>query len=306
MRKIIYNSIIAVFFLGIITTNAQKFEQDYTREISVKKNTNVTLIANYADIEIIEWKKNKIKVDAVLTVNGLVDEVTAKGYLSSWLIGLTHEGDRVKIISKVRSYDFDILDDVDLEMPEISLESLGVLDSVNFSFPEINFNEIYNDSTFNKIFTHDFNFKIDSLSNNFNKNITNQQKYFEEWQKANVDNLVKLREKALEIALKNKELHKERIKIHQKKIEKHQEKAQKHREKRLELLAKINENRNEWHSKSTKKRKEQHLKRLERRKEINEILKNRKETRVRTKLVIYVPKGTNFNMNVNYSKISTN
>lgn len=36
------------------------------------------------------------------------------------------------------------------------------------------------------------------------------------------------------------------------------------------------------------------------------ILKNRKGVKVRTKLTIRVPKGTNFDMNVNYSKIRTN
>ncbi len=308
MRKVIYNLVIAFIFIGTITINAQKFEQDYSKEIMVKKGTEVTLIADYADIEIIEWKKNKIKVDAVLTVES-VSKDNAKKYLNFWKIDVRQNNNEVKIISKTKQdYDFHWSSDSEfephfIEMPEISLESLGILDTMNFSFPEINFQEIFKDSTFNQVFSYNFNFVTDSLNEGFNhfdfEKLKKNQNYLQEWQEANKDNFIKLREKALELALRNKDVHEKRMKIHERRMEIHresmeryEEKRQKQNEKRLERLEEVNKRRLKYSKKRQNK--------------IKEILKNRKKPKIRTKLIIRVPKGTAINMNVNYSKIKTN
>ena len=320
MNKISYKLVTIVFF-AINTLYAQSFQEKYSSEMSFKKGGEVTLYADYADIEIKEWNKNKIKVDAVMKVEGVSKE-EAQSHLNSWNIHLSAKNGKATIRSKSHTnhsrhfdHDFDF-EDFNFEMPELSIESLGVLDSMDFSIPEINFHEVFNDSVFNNIYTHDFN--IDSLSGGFDfEKLKENQKYLQEWQEANKDNFVKLQKKAAMIAKKSKLLHKKRVKQSIKRGE--------HAKMRTERLAEINERRAEKRSELTRKLAEQKKIRTERLAEIEKmrirkhgkvarkrhekikkILKDRNKANVRTKLTVYVPKGTEFNMNVNYSKISTN
>jgi len=293
--KTIRYKISIIIALVTILVQAQKNEKSFTKELTIKKGAEVVLIANYTDIEIIEWNKKKVQVKATMTVEGVSKEV-AQTYFDTWEMDLKREEDKIKIISKSKKHypiylelgtDIDIASSI-FEMPEISIESLGVLDTMSFSYPEINFDEVFNDSTFNKIFTYKFNAELDSLGNRINKfdfeKLKNNQKYLQEWQEANKDNFIKLRERALEIAIRKKEIkrNKKKIAITRKELAKKRAKMAK---KRVKVIK--------------KKSKERH-------KEIKRILKNRKEAKVRTKLTIKVPKGTDFDMNVNYSKIRTN
>jgi hypothetical protein len=180
---------------------------------------------------------------------------------------------------------------------------------MNFSFPEINFSEVFNDSIFNRIYSYNFNFDLDSISGSFNnidfEKLKENQKYLQEWQEANKDNLLKLRNKAGELAKRNKLFYESRIKASAKRAEaakkraeaslKRAEAAKKRAMASMER-AKAAEKRSKARFKAQKKRHEK----------IKDILKNRNEAKVRTKLIIRVPKGTTFDMNVNYSKISTN
>ncbi len=309
MRKLKYNIGVFLAFFTMLSY-AQKFENKFSKEITIKKGIDVSLIANYADIEIVEWSKDKVQVDAVMTVKGVSKEV-AQTYFDTWEIDLTKEKDGITIISKSKNRFPELIgyvNDIDLdafvvEMPEISIESLGVLDSMNFSFPEINFEEILNDSTFNKIYTYNFGAELDSLSKIINEfdfeKLKENQKYLQEWQEANKDNFIKLREKALELALKNREKAvANRVKLVNKREEASKKRAKAAKRRVKEALKRAKE--------AMKKSKNKSQKIKKRHKKIKEILKNRKETKVRTKLIIRVPKNTDFNMNVNYSKIRTN
>jgi hypothetical protein len=312
MKTIKYNLIIAFLFLGFLYTSAQKFEKNFTKEISFSKNKTVSLNANYADIEIIEWNKNKIKVDATMVVEGVSEEV-ANAYFDAWKINLV-DGNPVKITSKSKNhfpYFLDINTDFNfdfepliLEMPEISIESLGVLDSIDFSFPELNFENF--DFKFDNPYISLIG--IDSLGINemFFKNLdsinfinlSGKSDYLKKWKEQNQENLDKLIAKSKELAQKYKESHKVRLKSTGK------------RRQLLENLRKIHEeNRNktnELRKKYRNSRIKERKKMRESREKIRAILIDRDKVKVRTKLTIKVPKGTHFNMNVNYSKISTN
>jgi len=313
-----YKLVLFLAFFGSVFANAQHFEKEFSKEIS-KGNGTISLHANYADIQIVEWKKNKIKIEAVMTVDGVSKE-KAQNHFDNWDISLDNNSGDVSIVSKSNnyfsksgnySYHYDF-DDFDFEMPEISFESLGVLDSMNFSFPDINFAEVLNDSVFKSISNINFNFfESDSTHFKMDKDkVKKNQERMRAWQIANQENLKKLQIKARKLAMANQEIHEKRMK-------KVMEKRMEMNKKRAELLAKVNKRRMEKLMEKTKKRneiqekrnelrKKINQKRQERRSEIKEILKNRNEGKVRTKLIIHVPKGTNFEMNVNYSKISTN
>jgi len=290
MNKVFYKLVIIVFFV-INTLNAQSFQKEYSSEVSFNKEGEVTLYANYADIEIKEWEKNKIKVDAIMKVEG-VQHKEAQSHLNSWDINLSVNNGKAIIKSKSHAGHSSLFDnefdfeDFNFEMPELSIESLGVLDSMDFSFPEINFSEVFNDSTFNSIYN--YNFSVDSISGNFDfEKLKDNQKYLKEWQEANKDNFIKLQKKAAVLAKKNKLLHEKRAKQSMKRAELARKRGEEAR-KRGELARKRGEEAQKRHKK------------------IRNILKNRNKAKVRTKLTIYVPVGTEFNMNVNYSKISTN
>ncbi len=293
MNKISYKLVVIVFF-AINTLLAQSFQKEYTSEISFKKGGEVTLYANYADIEIKEWKKDKIKIDAIMKVEG-VSNREAQSYLNTWNVSLNASNGKATIKSKSHSghsphfdHEFDF-EDFNFEMPELSIESLGVLDSMDFSFPEMNFSEVFNDSIFNSIYN--YNFSVDSISENFDfEKLKKDQKYLQEWQEANKDNFSKLQKKAGMIAKRAKqraELARKRGEIARKRGELARKRGEIAR-KRGELARKRGEEARKRHKK------------------VRNILKNRNKANVRTKLTIYVPKGTEFNMNVNYSKISTN
>lgn len=316
MKNIKFKLVIWILFIGIFTTNAQKFEKKFTKEISYT-DKEVTLNANYADIEIKEWNKKKIKIEATMTVEG-VSEEEAQSYFDSWKINIEND-DKVRIVSKSSNRfptflnleaDFDSDFDFEpmvFEMPEISLESLDVLDSMDFSFPELNFSEIFNDSIFKKRFEM-INFsKLDSLpygiyfanKGKLNKtNLKETQEYLRKWQINNKDYILELAKRSQELAINH-------------------QKAFQHRKKSLEKRKEILEKMKEVRKNNLEKRKEiritmQKLREKEReklkksRKKIKEIIKNRDKAKVRTKLFIRVPKGTAINMNIKYSKISTN
>ena len=315
MNKVLYKLVIIVMFV-VNTSYAQSFQKKYSNEIPFKKGGEVTLYANYADIEIKEWKKNRIKVDAIIKVEGVQKE-EAQSHLNSWDISLSENNGKATIKSKFHSNRFHHFDfeDFNFEMPEISIESLGVLDSMDFSFPKMDFSEVFSDSIFKNIYRYDFS--MDSISGEFDfEKLKANQEYLKEWQKANQENFSKLQKRAEMIAKRNKRLHEKRAKQSMKRIEL--------AKMRTEKLAEIDERRVERHGELAKKRGEEVRKRgqlarkrgiiarkreeeaRKRHKKIRSILKNRNKAKVRTKLTIYVPKGTELNMNVNYSKISTN
>jgi len=300
MNKIPYKLTVLFLCIGLTVSNAQKFEKKINKEITTKGD-KVSLVANYADIEIVEWNKNKIKMEAVMTVEGATKE-EAQSYFDSWKVGLDQKPDGIHIVSKSNNHSRTShrFEHFNFEMPEISIESLGVLDSIDFSFPEVNFKEIFNDSTFNTIYTHDFS--LDSLGGNFDfEKLKENQEYLKEWQEANKENFIKLQKKAALMAKRNKMHHKRRVITAKKRAELARKRGELAK-KRGELARK--------RSVIARKRVAEARKRGEaarkRHKKIRAIIKNRNKAKVRTKLIIKVPKGTSFNMNVNYSKISTN
>lgn len=310
MKNTSYKLTLILLFVGIIIANTQTIEKNFSKELPIKKGTIVSLQANYADIEIIEWDKNKIKVDAVMTANG-VSEKDTKSYFEFWEMELINEGDKVKIISRAHnshfshSYDnfnFEAFnfDDFNFEMPELSLESLSVLDSMDFSFPEINFSEVINDSLLKNInsFHFSFGFSPDSLNVYFNnldfEKLKINKEYLKNWQEKNK----LLQEKRMEAHQERMEAHKERMNGHHERMEAHKERMKEHQERTREHR-KRNKKIQKRSKTIAKKQKERHDR-------INSILNNRKKTKVRTKLIIRVPKGTTFEMNVNYSTIKSN
>jgi hypothetical protein len=316
-------TLLLLFVLCLQMLSAQKFKEAFKQEITVNKNAEVSLVANYADIEIIEWNKKKISVEAVMEVEGVPKE-SAESHFDNWRIEVKEKNDKVKIISKSNHAfpGFDYYNDFDFEpivfeMPEISIESLGILDSLSYSLPEITFPkgtisyfEIDNDSIFsnfnfanNSLIIHldslkngkDFSHILDSFDFD---NMKKTQEYLKKWQEKNKDYFIELQKRAEILAKKNatyyeKEIKKQKLrqklaKNREKMAKKHAENSLKHQKKRVELLKKI------------KSRKEDRDKQREK---IKHILKNRKKAKVRTKLTIKVPKGTVIEMNVNYSTV---
>lgn len=316
MKNIKFKTTIYLLFIGILFSNAQKFEKDFSKEISYT-DKEVILNANYADIEIKEWNKKKIKISATMIVEGVSEEI-AQSYFDSWKIDIK-DNDKVRIISKSNNHfprylnletDFDFNFDFEpmiLEMPEISLESLNVLDSMDFNFPELNFSEVFNDSIFSKRFKL-INFsKLDSLPNGVyfaNKgklntsNLKETQEYLREWKANNKDYILALEKRSKELTIRHQKKFQQRMKS----IEKRKEMI----EKRQEMIEKMKKVRKNNLVKAKKVRAKERKKLKESRAKIKAIIKNRDKAKVRTKLIIRVPKGTDINMNVNYSKVNTN
>ncbi len=312
MKRIKYKLIILFLICnGII--QAQKLTKEFTKEISSDKNT-IELLVDYADIEIIEWNKNKIKIEAIMTVEG-VTKNEAKKKIESWNVDILRDGKKIKIISKYNEESEDKeyfsnknLVKIDSKIPEISLESLGILDSMNFSFPEINFSEILNDTIFTRIYKYDFNYlKKDSIIMLDAKTLKKNIEYLKKWQSDNKENFEKLQKITNEFKKKQKQKnrHKELLeKINKIKTERIKEQN----EKRKKLLEKINkvriERKNNIEKKRENIRKNREKLKMSRNK-IREILKNRHKSKIRTKLKIQVPKGTKFIMEINYCKVTT-
>ncbi len=341
MKTLQFKIIIILICITTSSLNAQKLDRKYTEKFIVDPNVIIDVNTRHTDIEIETWNKNEVVIEAFMQVEGESDQDLIDDYFRRWNFEALGNKSNVKVTSKsssfidINSFDFDtpnydiLVNDV-LEntynnlkfiIPEISVSSLGLLDSIQFIIPEIVLPPlpamppiIFNldDTHYNILMMEKFDFKKHKKDNN----------YLKRWKEKNKKVLegydIKIGRNSISIS-NNKGASKEELKKRQerlearmkeqrKRFEERLKKRQKEYERRAEELKERNNLRSIERKKALVKRQEALKKQKEvmavRRKEVRSILERREKVKIRRIIKIKAPKNAKFNMNVKYGSMS--
>ena len=92
MKSIPFKLLIASFLISAAAV-AQQYSKPM-QEFKVGSNTKVFVEASYAEIEIVEWNKNKIEIEGIMNIQGL-PEKEAKAIFDNWDISAQADSDQV-------------------------------------------------------------------------------------------------------------------------------------------------------------------------------------------------------------------
>ena len=81
------------------------FAQQFTKpmqEFKVGSNTKIAIEASYAEIEIVEWSKNKVEVEGIMSIQGLPEDeakaILTVGISAHRLMQIILQSDQVRVI----------------------------------------------------------------------------------------------------------------------------------------------------------------------------------------------------------------
>lgn len=294
----------AIACLFSMSLYAQRFETP-VQEYKANSDVAVTIEASYAEIEIIEWNKNKVEVQGIMEVQGLPEE-EAKGLFNDWDISAQATPDKISIRSVSSNFGNEYffinndkyLGNVVVDIPHISGTIVDILDSVNFVLPEF---ENFPDIEFNM--PNSFPFNHDSIAFDFEE-FQNSSEYLKQWQERNKDDLERLKEELKKnnapntIFMNQKEIQRE---IERAKLE--VQKAMK--EVRKEMIeAEVKVKREIEHHKAERKKMIE-IGAKEREYQVKKIMEKRHKVKVKKTIRIKVPKNARLEMDVDYCKITT-
>lgn len=94
MNRKLYNTI--VFFFFVASVFAQKADKKYQEKFYTTNNVEVDINASNADIEVQNWNKNEVLVEATIEVEG-VDKKEAQKYIEKWQFEALGNKKKVKI-----------------------------------------------------------------------------------------------------------------------------------------------------------------------------------------------------------------
>ncbi|MEZ4842485.1 MAG: hypothetical protein R2821_13495 [Flavobacteriaceae bacterium] len=293
------------------TIEAQSVDKKYTEEFSTANDVLVDIDTRYTDVIIETWNKNKVEIEATISIEG-ANEKKKQSIINNWKFKALGNKSKVEITSKSEidniiklSGDIHIIDsDIDLRMddfvfPDISIENLAILDSVNLVVPDVI--QFPDPIVIPEVDVYHFTF--DSLPFDYEK-YKKDKNYLKEWQEQMKQHMEKMniewKEQAV-VAAENVARTKERL-------EEMQVERQKIMEERQKLLAERQKERVEIQKEIAKVRKEINERKreelAERRIEIKKILEERDKIKIKRIVRIKAPKDAKFNMNVKYGTIS--
>ena len=292
----------AIACLLSMSLYAQRFETP-VQEYKANSDVAITIEASYAEIEIIEWNKNKVEVQGIMEVQGLPEE-KAKDLFKDWDISAQATPDKISIRSVSSNFGNEYffinsdkyLGNVVVDIPHISGMIVDIMDSVNFVLPEF---ENFPDIDIN--IPQSFHFDHDSIAFDFEE-FQNSSDYLEQWQERNKGDLerlkAELKKNNAEMALNQKEMQRE---IERAKVE--VQNAMK--EVRKEMIeAEVKVKREMEHYKAERQRMiEKGAK--EREYQVKKIMEKRHSVKVKKTIRIKVPKNARLEMDVDYCKITT-
>ena len=291
--------ILILLFSFSLSSYAQQFTKPL-QEFKVGSNTEISIEASYAEIEIIEWNKNKVEVEAIMSVQGLPED-EAQDIFDNWDISAQANSDKISIRSSSSNFGneyFFINSDkyvgnVVVDVPEISARVIDIIDSIHFVLPEFeNFPDI------NFEMDQNFQFTGDSIAFDYDEFQKNSA-YLVEWQEENKEQMKvikkELKESQAEIAREQKKMQKEIREIQREAMEEARLHAR-------EAQVQVREAQNQAREERTRVVAESAR---EREYEVKRILENRQKVKIKKTLRIKVPKNAKLEMDVDYCKIST-
>ena len=292
----------AIACLLSISFYAQQFETPL-QEYKANSDVAITIEASYAEIEIIEWNKNKVEVQGIMTIQGLPQD-EAQNLFNDWDISTQATADKISIRSKSSDFGHEYffihsdkyMGNVVVDIPHISSTIVDIMDSVNFVLPEFeNFPDINID------IPQSFHFDHDSIDFDF-EDFQNSSEYLKQWQEQNKEQLERLKEELkenrAEMALSQKEMQKE-MEIAKAEVQKAMKEV---RKEMMEVEVKVKKEMEQYEA-ERKKMIEKGAK--EREYQIKKIMEKRQKVKVKKTIRIKVPKNARLQMDVDYCKITT-
>ncbi len=283
------------------------FAQEFTKplqEFKVGSNTTISIEASYAEIEIVEWSKNKVEVEGIMSIQGLPED-EAQDIFDSWDISAQADAEKITIRSSASNFGNEYffinsdkyLGNVIVDVPELSGRVIDIIDSIHFVLPEF---ENFPDIDYN--FNQSFEFDVDSIAFDYEEFQKNSE-YLEQWQEEHKEQLKiikeELKENQVEIARHQKEMQREMKEIQREAMQEartHVREAQMEaRESQREVQRQVHEERARMIEKGAK----------EREYEVHKILRDRQKVKITKTLRIKVPKNAKLEMDVDYCKITT-
>lgn len=286
-----------------VTVIAQQFTKPL-QEFKVGGSTEVSIEASYAEIEIIEWNKNKVEIEGSMSIQGL-PENEAREIFDSWDISAKANADKITIRSSSSNFGNEFffinndkyMGNVIVDIPEISEKVIDIIDSMHFVLPDL---ESFPDVDLN--FNPNFQFAGDSIAFDFEE-FQNNEEYLEQWQQEHKEEMKKIKQ---ELKANQAELarHQQQMKIEIREAQREAaQKARIHaREAQQEARAHLNEER---HRMNEERRREMERNAQKREIEVQRIIQDRQKVKIEKTLRIKVPRNAKLEMDVDYCKIST-
>jgi len=291
--------ILVLLFSFSLSSYAQQFTKPL-QEFKVGSNTEVSIEASYAEIEIVEWSKNKVEVEGIMNIQGLPED-EAQDIFDNWDISAQANSDKISIRSSSSNFGneyFFINSDkyvgnVVVDVPEISARVIDMIDSIHFVLPELeNFPDI------NFEMDQNFQFTGDSIAFDYDEFQKNSA-YLVEWQEENKEQMKVIKKELKEsqevIAREQKKMQKEIKEIQREAMEEARLHA---REAQVQVREAQNQAREERIRVVAESAREREY-------EVKRILENRQKVKIKKTLRIKVPRNAKLEMDVDYCKIST-
>ena len=308
MKKIPFKLIAFVFTLSM-SMYAQQFETPL-QEYKVNSDISVSVEASYAEIEIVEWNKNKVEIQGIMNVQGLPED-EAQSLFDSWDINTQADANAIRIRSNSSNFGNEYfffnsdkyLGNVIVDVPALTGRVVDIIDSIHFVMPEL---ENFPDMNFEM--NPNFQFNGDSIAFDYEE-FKNNSEYLEQWQERNKEQLQLLKEELkvnrAELAMNQKEIQRE-IKEAQREVQREMKMANKEmKEEMHEAQREMQKAREEMREAQFQARAEIHRETSEREHEVMRIMEDRQKVKVKKRLIIRVPKNAKLELDVDYCKIST-
>ena len=274
--------ILILLFSITLSIQAQQFTKPL-QEFKVGSNTEISIEASYAEIEIIEWNKNKVEVEGIMTIQGLPED-EAQDIFDSWDISAQANADKISIRSSSSNFGNEYffinsdkyIGNVIVDVPEISERVIDIIDSIHFVLPEF---ENFPDIEFEM--NENFVFSGDSIAFDYEEQMKVIKRELKE-------NQVQMARQQKEMQREIKEMQKEVIqeaRLHVREAQMEAREVQRHvREENVRV-------------RSESDREREH--------EVKRIIENRQKVKIKRTLIIKVPRNAKLEMDVDYCKIST-
>jgi hypothetical protein len=312
MKKIPFKLIALVCSLSM-SMYAQQFETPL-QEYKVNNDIAISVEASYAEIEIVEWNKNKVEIQGIMTVQGLPED-EAQSLFDSWDINTQADANTIRIRSNSSNFGNEYfffnsdkyLGNVIVDVPALTGRVVDIIDSIHFVMPEL---ENFPDMNFEM--NPNFQFNGDSIAFDYEE-FKNNSEYLEQWQERNKEQLEllkeELKENQAELAMNQKEIQRE-IKEAQREVQREMKKANKEMQEEMheaqkEVHEAQKEMQREMHEAQFQARAEIHRETSEREHEVMRIMEDRQKVKVKKRLIIKVPKNAKLELDVDYCKITT-
>jgi len=308
MKKIPFKLIAFVCSLSM-SMYAQQFETPL-QEYKVNNDIAISVEASYAEIEIVEWNKNKVEIQGIMNVQGLPED-EAQSLFDSWDINTQADASTIRIRSNSSNFGNEYfffnsdkyLGNVIVDIPASTGRVVDIIDSIHFVMPEL---ENFPDMNFEM--NTNFQFNSDSIAFDYEE-FKNNSEYLEEWQERNKEQLQllkkELKENQVELAMKQKEIQRE-IKEAQREVQREMKMVNQEVKKEMyEAQREIHEAQREIKMANEEMKREVHREASEREHQVMRIMEDRQKVKVKKRLIIKVPKNAKLELDVDYCKITT-